>query len=126
MTDIRPFQINISEEIFDDLKIRLKNTHWPDEIFQSGWDYGPNLNYMKGLIEYWKDQFNWRAQEKFLNTFSHFTTNIDGLNIHFIHERGKGANPIPLIITHGWPSSFVEMTKIIPLRVKVLGFGSVY
>src|SRR4029077_17978993 len=89
----------------------------------SGWDYGANLNYIKNLVDYWKKQFDWRKQEKLLNTFSHFIVNIDGLNIHFIHERGKGPNPTPLIITHGWPSSFTEMTKIIPLLTDPAKYG---
>lgn len=123
MTDVQPFKINISEEILNDLKIRLNNARWPDEILESGWDYGTNLNYMKDLVDYWEKQFDWRMQEKFLNTFSHFTANIDSLNIHFIYERGKGPNPTPLIITHGWPSSFVEMTKIIPMLTDPTKYG---
>ena len=87
----------------------------PDEIQASGWDYGSNLDYLKSLVDYWRTGFDWRAQETLINSFSHFKAAVDGLDIHFIHERGKGPNPIPLVITHGWPSSFFEMHKIVPL-----------
>jgi pimeloyl-ACP methyl ester carboxylesterase len=79
------------------------------------WDYGSNLDYVKELVEYWRTKFDWRAQEKLINSFSHFKTEVDGLDIHFIHEKGKGPNPIPLVVTHGWPGTFFEMHKIIPL-----------
>lgn len=115
MNNIQPFKINIPQAMLDNLKSRLANTRWPDEISNSGWDYGTNLAYLKNLTEYWKNEFDWRAQEKMMNSFEHFHANIEGINIHYIHERGKGPNPTPLIITHGWPSSFAEMLKIIPL-----------
>ncbi len=115
MKNIKPFSIDIPETTLLDLKQRLNHLRWPDEIANSGWDYGANSDYLKSLMAYWKTDFNWRKQEARLNTFNHFIANIDGLDIHFIHARGKGPNPIPLILTHGWPSSFIEMTKIIPL-----------
>ena len=113
--EVTPFKIEISDEVLADLRHRLEKTRWPDEIPGSGWDYGSNLDYIKELVEYWRTSFDWRAQEEKLNLFSHFKTNVDGLNIHYVHERGKGPNPMPLIITHGWPSTFFEMSKIIPL-----------
>ena len=73
------------------------------------------LDYLKELVEYWRTSFDWRAQEKLLNSFKHFKSEVDGLDIHFIHEGGKGPNPMPLVITHGWPSCFFEMSKIVPL-----------
>ncbi len=113
--EVRPFTIAVEDSVLDDLRRRLGDTRWPDEIPNSGWDYGSNLAYMKDLIEYWRTGFDWRAQEAKLNAFSHFKSEVDGLDIHFIHERGTGPDPMPLIITHGWPSCFFEMTKIIPL-----------
>ena len=72
------------------------------------------MGYVKELAEYWRTKFDWRGQENLINSFSHFKTNVDGLGIHFIHEKGKGHNPTPLVITHGWPGTFFEMLKIIP------------
>lgn len=120
---IFPFKIEIPESTLIDLKTRLDNTRWPDEIIDSSWDYGANLSYLKELIEYWRTQFNWRSQEKHINSFSNFHADIDGFNLHFIHERGKGSNPRPLLISHGWPCSFVEMLKIIPMLTDPEKFG---
>lgn len=112
---VRPFIINVKDSVLEDLRRRLGDTRWPDEIPNCGWDYGSNLAYMRELVEYWRTEFDWRAQEAKLNAFSHFKSEVDGLDIHFIHERGRGPDPMPLVITHGWPSCFFEMTKIIPL-----------
>ena len=113
--EVRPFEISVEQSVLDDLQVRLTHTRWPDEIDGAEWDYGSNLDYIKELVEYWRTDFDWRAQEKKLNAFHHFKSEVEGLDIHFIHERGTGPNPIPLVITHGWPSTFFEMTKIIPL-----------
>ncbi len=121
--DVRPFTIDVEDSVLDDLRQRLAGTRWPDEMPNSGWDYGSNLGYVKELVEYWRTEFDWRAQEAKLNAFSHFKSEVDGLDIHFIHEKGKGPNPMPLIITHGWPSCFFEMTKIIPLRTDPASHG---
>ena len=112
---VRPFEVKVDDEVLDDLRQRLESTRWPDEITGSGWDYGSNLDYLKELVEYWRTSFDWRAQEKLLNSFNHFKSDVDGLDIHFIHESGNGPNPMPLVITHGWPSCFFEMYKIVPL-----------
>jgi pimeloyl-ACP methyl ester carboxylesterase len=121
--DVRPFTIAVADSVLDDLRQRLADTRWPDEIPNSGWDYGSNLAYIKELVEYWRTDFDWRAAEAKLNQFNHFKSEVDGLDIHFIHEKGKGPNPIPLIITHGWPSCFFEMTKIIPLLADPASHG---
>ena len=121
--DVRPFTIAIEDSVLEDLQKRLADTRWPDEIPNTGWDYGSNLGYLKELVEYWRTKFDWRAQETKLNAFNHFKSEVDGLDIHFIHEKGKGPNPIPLIITHGWPSCFFEMTKIIPLLADPASHG---
>jgi pimeloyl-ACP methyl ester carboxylesterase len=112
---IEPFQIAVAQEILDDLQDRLKRTRWPDEVYQAGWRYGANLGYMKELANYWLTKFDWRAQEQWINSFANYQTTVGDLRIHFVHERGKGPNPIPLLLTHGWPSSFVEMLKLISL-----------
>ena len=121
--DVKPFRVEIPEATLEDLRERLSRTRWPDEIADSRWDYGSNLAYIKELVDYWRTRFDWRAQEKAINAFAHFRANVDGLGIHFIHERGKGPNPVPLIITHGWPSTFFEILKIIPLLTDPTSHG---
>jgi pimeloyl-ACP methyl ester carboxylesterase len=120
---IEPFKISIHQEILDDLRKRLERTRWPDEVHQAGWRYGANLEYMKKLANYWLTKFDWRAQEQWINSFANYQTVVSDMHIHFIHERGKGPNPIPLLITHGWPSSFVEMLKLIPLLTDPANHG---
>ena len=112
---MQPFEIAVSDAVLDDLRQRLSLTRWPDEMPGVGWEYGSNLDYIKELCEYWRTDFDWRAQETKLNAFNHYKSEVDGLSIHFILEKGAGPNPMPLVITHGWPSTFFEMTKIIPL-----------
>jgi pimeloyl-ACP methyl ester carboxylesterase len=113
--DVKPFTIEVPKAVLDDLQRRLEATRWPGEIPGSDWDYGTHLGYLQELVEYWRTRFDWRAQEERLNGFHHFKTMVDGLGIHFIHEKGQGPRSMPLIITHGWPGSFFEMYKIIPL-----------
>lgn len=133
--NIQPFSVNIAQEILDDLKTRLINTRWPDEITASDWDYGSNLSYMKALATYWADEFDWRKVENEINAYPNFIAEIDGHKIHFLHIKGKGSKTVPLIISHGWPGSFLEMMKLIPLLTadgeisfdliipSVIGFG---
>ncbi len=121
--DVQPFKIQVPDETLTDLQERLAQTRWPDEIPGSDWDYGTNLAYLKELVDYWRTSFNWRAQEEAINRFSHFMTDVDGFGIHFIHERGKGPNPMPLVLTHGWPGSFFEMSKITPLLADPASHG---
>ena len=121
--DIQPFTINIAQSTLDDLRERLARTRWPDEVQGANWDYGTNLDYLKALVAYWQNQFDWREQEAKLNQFAQFRAKIDGFGIHFIHERGQGPKPLPIILTHGWPGSFVEMVKIIPLLTDPASHG---
>jgi len=112
---VTPFKVEVPDATLQDLKERLDRTRWPDEIPGSNWDYGTNLDYLKELVEYWRTRFDWRSQERLINSFSHFKTDVDGMGIHFIHEKGMGPNPMPLVITHGWPGTFFEMYKVIPM-----------
>jgi microsomal epoxide hydrolase len=120
---IQPFQVNVPQTTLDDLRERLAQTRWPDEVEGAGWDYGTNLGYLKKLVDYWQNEFDWRAQEAKLNQYAQFRAEIDDLGIHFIHERGKGPNPLPIIIFHGWPDSFYRMHKIIPLLTDPASYG---
>ncbi len=121
--DVRPFTVAVPQAILDDLRDRLARTRWPDEVADAGWAYGVPLGYLRGLVEYWRDGFDWRAQESRINAFAHCRADIDGYGTHFIHERDQGPRPLPLLITHGWPSSFVEMLDLIPLLTDPTGHG---
>lgn len=112
---IRPFQVDIADEVLQDLRMRLERTRWPDTVEDAGWDYGAHLPYLQELVEYWRTRFDWRAQEFIINQFAQYVATVDGIDMHFIHERGKGPNPLPIVLTHGWPGSFFEMHKLIPL-----------
>ena len=120
---VESFTINVAQSNLDDLRKRLSHTRWTDEVEGAGWDYGTNLQYMKELTNYWQHQYDWRKQEEELNTFAQFKAEIDGVKIHFIHERGKGPNPTPIILLHGWPDSFYRMHKIIPLLTDPASYG---
>jgi len=110
---IAPFSIAIDQSVLDDLHRRLAATRFPDQIAGTGWTYGAELGYVKDLVAYWRDRFDWRAQERALNRLSHFRTEIDGQQIHFVHARSQHAQALPLIISHGWPGSIVEFLKVI-------------
>ncbi len=120
---VDPFRISIPEKSLNDLRARLRQTRWPDEVQGADWRYGANLAYMKELADYWIWGFDWAAQETRINSFANYQAVVGGLRIHFVHERGKGPAPMPLLITHGWPSSFVEMLKLIPLLTDPAGHG---
>ena len=112
-TAIRPFEVAVSDEVMEDLRLRLARTRLPDQLDGAGWDYGTELEYLTELITYWRDDFDWREQERRLNAFDHYKTVVDGLDIHFIHQRSPEPDALPLIITHGWPGSIVEFMEII-------------
>src|SRR3982751_2896790 len=102
--DVQPFKVEVADVALDDLRARLERTRWPDELERAGWDYGTNLSYLKELVHYWRSVFDWRAQERAINRLAHFRVSLDGLGLHFVYECGRGQDPLPLLITHGWPS----------------------
>jgi len=112
---ITPFKIAIPEEALVDLKRRLAATRWPDAVPPSGWAEGTDPAYLREIVDHWRERFDWRAAEAELNRLPQFRADLDGFGVHFVHQRGKGPAPLPLLITHGWPGSFIEMTKILPL-----------
>jgi pimeloyl-ACP methyl ester carboxylesterase len=112
---IEPFRIAVPEDVLADLRTRLARTRFPDEIPGSGWRYGTDLAYLRELVAYWRDGYDWRAEEARLNQLHHFRARVGGLVVHFVHERGMGPRPLPLVVTHSWPGSVAEFTKIIPL-----------
>ncbi|HLX48010.1 MAG TPA: epoxide hydrolase [Streptosporangiaceae bacterium] len=122
---MRPFKIEIPQAQLDDLKQRLAATRWPDEMPGAGWSRGVPLGYIKELAEYWRTTYDWRAAEARLNQFPQFLTEIDGVQVHFLHVRSPEPDAMPVILTHGWPSSFVEFIDVIdPLTNPVAHGGT--
>ena len=120
---ILPFKIQVPNAVLTDLKQRLSQARFADEFPDAGWDYGTNLAYLKRLADYWRDKYDWRAQEKKLNELDQFKTKIDGVDIHFIHQRSKNSNAMPLLLLNGWPSSIVEYTKVIDPLTDPVAYG---
>ncbi len=112
-TATKPFQIAISQADLDDLHRRLDRTRWPQQIPGTGWERGVPLNYLQDLVRYWRNEFDWRAQEAKLNAFPQFVTEIDGQTIHFLHVRSPEPNALPLLMSHGWPGSIAEFMAIV-------------
>ncbi|AIT81420.1 epoxide hydrolase family protein [Novosphingobium pentaromativorans] len=109
---VTPFKAHVSDDVINDLKLRLARTRWPDEPEDAGWDYGTNLAYLKELCDYWQDGFDWRKAEARFNAFPQFMTEIDGQNVHFYHIRSPEPDATAMIITHGYPGSVAEFLDI--------------
>jgi pimeloyl-ACP methyl ester carboxylesterase len=114
-TIMKPFKIEVPQEVLNDLAIRLKQTRWTDEPENAGWNYGTNPNYLRELVTYWQNEYDWRKHEAEINKHPQFKADIDGVTIHYIHVKGKGTRALPLILTHGWPDSFYRFLKVIPM-----------
>lgn len=123
MMDIRPFRISVPDEALADLRGRIARTRWPDEINDEDWSYGAKGDWLQGALDYWADGYDWRAQEAAINAIPQFKARIDGLDIHFLHLKGRGPNPRPLLIAHGWPGSFVEMLEMAPMLADPGAYG---
>ncbi|WP_068052997.1 epoxide hydrolase family protein [Nocardia xishanensis] len=124
-TEITPFRIDVSQHQLDDLNRRLDTTRWTDGLPGVGWAQGIPLDYTRELAEYWRNTYDWRAQEARLNSFPQFRTEIDGHNLHFIHVRSTEPDALPLVLTHGWPGSIVEFLDVIgPLTDPVAHGGA--
>lgn len=111
--EIEPFRYRAQQSALDDLKRRLSETRWPERETGTGWDQGPPLDRVRTLVDYWRNGYDWRATETKLNGWPQFKTTIDGLGIHFIHVRSRHANALPMILTHGWPSTILLFQKVI-------------
>lgn len=111
--EISPYTVAVPDHVLADLNNRLTNTRWPDAIPNAGWGYGTSLDYMRELVAYWRDEFDWRAFEARINAFPQFTASIDGQNLHFIHVKSPSPDAVPLLLLHGWPSSPAEFLKLI-------------
>jgi pimeloyl-ACP methyl ester carboxylesterase len=111
---IERFEVRVEDSVLEDLRSRLARTRFPDQIDGTGWEYGIPVDYLRELVAYWQNGYDWRAAEARLNQFAHFRTTIDGQSIHFIHARSPRADALPVLITHGWPGSVVEFLDVIP------------
>lgn len=114
--DQRPFRIDVPDAVLTDLRDRLVRVRWPDQIPEdAGWRYGSDVAYLRSLVGYWRDGYDWRAWEANLNRMRQFTAPVAGIDLHFVHQEGRGPDPMPLLLCHGWPGSFFEFHRLIPL-----------
>ncbi len=108
---MQPFQIHVTDEVLDDLRVRLRHTRWPNQLPGIGWEQGTEQDWLRRLVSYWADTFDWRAWERKLKTLHHFTWE----GIHFVHQRAASGRGVPLILTHGWPGSFFDYIDMLPM-----------
>jgi microsomal epoxide hydrolase len=122
---VRPFRVAVGDDVLADLQARLDRVRWPDEPpgSEGSWAYGTDLGYLQELVAYWRDGFDWRAQEKAINEFPQFMAPVGDVDVHFLHVEGQGPAPLPLLLCHGWPGSFWEFSRIIPLLTDPARFG---
>ena len=120
---IRPFHLHVPDDVLDRIRTRVAEYPWHEMPDDGGWDYGANLDYMKELCAYWLDAFDWRKHEAEINRFSHYQAQVDGIDLHFIHEKGSGPAPLPLILSHGWPGSVLEFLDMIEPLAHPQRFG---
>jgi microsomal epoxide hydrolase len=121
--DIRPFRLAVDESAIADLKRRLAQARWPDEAPEPPWRYGTSVGFMRELVDYWAHAYDWRRTEAALNAWPQFVTAIDGIDVHFLRVEGRGPDPKPLLLSHGWPGSVLEFLKLIPLLTDPAAHG---
>jgi microsomal epoxide hydrolase len=117
------FHIQVDEKVLEDLKARLDHTRWPNPWAGDAWEGGTDLEALRGLANHWRTRFDWRVQEAALNRLAQYRCKIGGIDVHFVHERGVGPEPLPIILTHGWPDSFLRYQKVIPLLTDPAAHG---
>ena len=120
---IKSFKIDIPDKELKEIYAKVKNYPWHEMPNDGGWEYGTNMDYLKEISNYWVKDFDWKKHETEINKFSNFTTIVDDIKIHFIHEKGSGPNPTPLLLMHGWPGSIVEFLDIIKKLTHPEKFG---
>ena len=113
VTTVKPFTLVVPDEVLAQIRQRVADYPWHEMPEDGGWAYGTNLDYLKEFCSYWVEKYDWRAHEEKINGFDHFTTPVDGIDIHFIREEGSGSAPMPLILSHGWPGTIVEFLDFI-------------
>ena len=119
----KAFRLDVPDEAIADLRSRLERVRWPDEPPLEPWSTGTSVAYLQDLVRYWHSRFDWRSWEAKLNAFRQFTVPTHGIDLHFIHEQGRGPNPMPLLLSHGWPGSVFEFHKLIPMLTDPERFG---
>jgi pimeloyl-ACP methyl ester carboxylesterase len=120
---IESYKVAVEQGVLDDLSTRLARFRSPPSPEDKGWEDGTDLRYLDELVGYWRERFDWRAQEAALNRFGHHFAEVDGRRLHFIHERGRGPAPLPLVLAHGWPDGFQRFIKLIPLLTDPAAHG---
>jgi pimeloyl-ACP methyl ester carboxylesterase len=120
---IDPFSVRVEESVLVDLKTRIRSTRWPEPAPGAAWQQGTDLDYLRRLLGYWADGFDWRARERAINEFAHFRAEIDGVRIHFVHERARRGQGIALVLSHGWPSTFLEYLPLVPMLTDPAAHG---
>ena len=121
--DVKAFTIDVADGVLSNLRARLRNTWWPPPAPGAAWEQGTDLDFLERLLEYWITAFDWRQREAELNRFHHFRADVDGIPIHFVHERARDGKGVPLILTHGWPSAFIEYLPLVPLLTDPAAHG---
>src|SRR3954466_15654044 len=119
-----PFSLHVQDASLADLRERLSRTRFPDQAPGEPWAYGTDLSYMQSLVAYWRDRFDWRAQEARLNAVPQYRVALHGIALHFLHAPGEGPDPYPLLLSHGWPGSVFEFLELIPRLTDRGGFGA--
>jgi pimeloyl-ACP methyl ester carboxylesterase len=120
---VEKFEIDVDDAVITDLRDRVRNTRWPDPAPGEPWSQGTDDTYLREVLTYWADGYDWRARERELNRFAHVRTTLDGTRIHFVHARAAGGGGIPLILTNGWPSTFAELLPLVPLLTDPAAHG---
>src|SRR5579862_9391798 len=120
---VAPFEINVPNDTLIDLGDRLRRTRFAEDFGNEDWSFGVPGSYLQALVDHWVSQFDWRAQEATMNKFAHYRAEVDGVPIHFVHERGRGPAPMPLILTHGWPWTFWDYQHVIGPLSDPAAFG---
>jgi pimeloyl-ACP methyl ester carboxylesterase len=123
VVSVEPFRIHVDDAVLADLRARIRATRWPDEVPGIGWAQGTDLGYLRGLLGYWADGFDWPAREAELNRYRHVRVTLDGVRIHAVHAQAPGGDGVPLLLTHGWPSAFVELLPLVPLLTDPAAHG---
>src|SRR3954453_12901465 len=110
---VEQFTIAVPEADLEDMRSRLGRTRWAADLGNADWRYGVERGWLEDMVRYWRDDYDWRAVEREINRLSHFKVVIDGVPLHFVHVRGRGPNPMPLLLVHGWPWTFMDFHGLV-------------